>query len=143
VVWFAHLRLPDPNESPFAFFQRHELPLSGYRNYLHDCLHSLFGAPFDYVMGKTPVHAGPIGLSGSDARRWIHETRIPNEVHLRGHHLKAVFAPRRAGLVPEIRSFLSWCSAEGFPIEVFDADRENDFAKLQSACIEYLRKELK
>lgn len=138
----GQLRSASEPEKPEAFFERHELPVPGHRDYLRICIGSLFGTPFDYIDGTAPEHSGPLALIGSDARRWTHEVRIPDEVFIRSPHLKAVFAPRRLGLVPEIKSLLGWCLSEGFDVEVFDADRENDFARLREACIEYLRKEL-
>jgi hypothetical protein len=131
---------PDMTESPQDFFLRHQLPLPEHREYLRACIGKLFGDPFDYLNGCDPVRSCPIGLSGGDRRRWTHEIRIPEEVIIRSPHLKAVFVPRRLGLEPQVKSLLSWCHSEGFDVEVFDSDRQNDFAKLRNACLEYLQK---
>ena len=137
-----HFVRPEMAETPRDFFLRHELPISEHRNYLERCVGSLFVALSDYQEGNRPLHPGPIGLTGGDRRQWTHEVRIPDEVVVRSQHLQAIFAPRRLGLVPEIKNLLNWCSSEGYDVEIFDADRENDFAKLRDACIEYLRTEL-
>jgi hypothetical protein len=133
---------PDMSEPPRDFFMRHEFPISEHRSYLQSCLAALFSTPLDYFHGNPPQHPGPIGLTGGDCRRWSHEVRIPNEVVVRSPHLQAVFIPRRLGLVPEIKHLVRWCESEGFDAIVYDADRENDFAKLKRACVEYLRDQL-
>ena len=138
-----HFRCPDPAEHPRDFFQRHQLPLSEHRDYLSQCLAALFRQPFDYVSGIAPIHPGPIGITGGDpCRRSTHEVRIPSSVHIRSRHLQAVFAPTRISLEPEVLHLLKWCEAEGFDVVSFDSDRDNDFTKLKSACIEYLRTKL-
>ena len=128
------------NEWPQDFLLRHELPVPGHRDYLRGCVGFLFEEPFHYIDGTGPNPHGPIKLAGGDDRPWKHEVRVPVEVVIRSPHLKAVFVPRRLGLVPEVRSLFSWCHSEGFDVEDFDADRENDFARLRNACVEYLRK---
>lgn len=133
----------DMSETAAAFFSRHELPLFEHRDFLNDCLHLLFSAPYDYMEGIAPRHSGPVGLSRGDAvRRHTHEVRIPHEVHLRSPHLQAVFVPLRLALLPEIEKLLTWCHAEGFDVETYETDRQNDFAKLKTACIQYLRRHL-
>ena len=119
------------------FFLRHELPLPSHRDYLRPCLESLYEKPGHYIDGTGPRHDGPLALTGGDVRRWVHEVRIPHQVDIRSPHLKAVFAPRRLALVNEVRSLLLWCDAEGFDVVIFDADRDNDFSKLRSACVRY------
>lgn len=138
-----HFRRPDPAEGPRDFFLRHQLPLSEHRDYLCRCVAALFRDPFDYVAGNEPIHPGPIGITGGDpCRRSTHEVRIPDNVPIRSPHLQAVFAPLRLSLEPQVQNLLKWCVAEGFDVVSFETDRDNDFAKLKNACIEYLRTKL-
>ncbi|MDI1310564.1 hypothetical protein [Prosthecobacter sp.] len=138
-----HFTRADMSEPVAAFFSRHELPLSEHRHFLHDCLHLLFSAPQDYLEGRPATHAGSLGLSGGDAvRRHTHEVRIPHEVPIRSQHLQAVFVPYRLTMQPEIEKLLTWCLAEGYDVVSYGADRENDFTKLKTACIQYLRRHL-
>ena len=135
-------RRPDMAESARDYFVRHELPVSGYRDYLARCLDTLFIAPLDYLAGREPRFPCPLGLSLGDQRRWTHEVRIPDQVHVRGAHLQALFVPRRLSLHPEIEPLLNWTLSEGYDVEIFDTGRENDFATLKNRCLEYLRAKL-
>ena len=138
-----HFELPNTSETPRDFFRRHQLPLSEHRNYLSQCLGALFSDPFDYVLGNGLCHEGPIGLTGGDAcRRSTHEVRIPDNVRIRNPHLQAVFAPVRMSLEPQVESLLKWCTSEGFDVVSFESDGDNDFAKMKTAWIEYLRTKL-
>lgn len=135
-------RRVDMGESARDFFARHELPVSGYRDYLARCLDTLFAAPLDYLAGWEPRFPCPLGLSLGDQRRWTHEVRIPDQVHVRGAHLQALFVPRRLSLHPEIEPLLNWTLSEGYDVEIFETGRENDFDALKNRCLEYLRAKL-
>jgi hypothetical protein len=132
----------DMAEPPHTFFRRHEIPIPDHRKYLERSLTLLFSVPADYLDGKAPVHPGPVGLAGGDRRRWCHEVRIPGEVAIRSTHLRAIFIPRRVGLVRSVKSLAKWCRQEGFDVVQYAADRNNDFAKLRKACISYLRQRI-
>jgi hypothetical protein len=134
---------PDMTEPPREFFLRHELPVPSYRAYLQESIGALFDDPFDYVAGAPPRFPGPIGLSGGECRRrHAHEVRIPDEVRIRSPHLKAIFHPLRWSVNQAVENLLVWAKAEGFDVVSFDADRQNVFEKLRSACIHYLRNNL-
>ena len=133
-----HLQRPDPAESPRSYLQRHTLPLPGHRHYLGQCLSTLFAAPEDYLKGG-PIHSGPLGLTGGDARRWTHEVRIPECVQLRGPHLQAVFVPvSSAGPNSAITPLLSWCLAEQVDVVAYQTDDFDNFESLNRTCRDYL-----
>lgn len=134
----CHLQRPDPAELPRSYLQRHSLPLPGHRDYLGQCLSTLFAAPEDYLKGG-PIHSGPLGLTGGDARRWTHEVRIPECVQLRGPHLQAVFVPVSfAGPNSAIAPLLSWCLAEQVDVVAYQTDDFENFETLNRTCRDYL-----
>jgi len=135
-----YFQRPDMVEEPADFLRRHEVPPAGHREYLRQCLSSLYADPFDYIHGPGPAHPGPIGLSGGDRRRWTHEVRLPGEVALRNCHLQVVFVPRAIALNKPVKAFLKWCHSEGIQVEIYDSGRDNDFDKLLQACSAYLAK---
>ncbi|MFT5031992.1 MAG: hypothetical protein ACI9VS_004465 [Candidatus Binatia bacterium] len=142
----GHLTRADPDETPEGFFQRHELPIPGHRAYLEKRLERLFRVPGDYVDGREPDQADPIGLSGGDARRWTHEVGIPVRVELKDHSaLRAVFVGRERALETEIWNFLKWCQFQGIDVRWYDCPRTargGEFRALQRVCIDYLNEKL-
>ena len=134
---------PDPNEPARTFQARHELPIPEHRDYLRQAMLLLFDRPLDYVEGGDPVWPGPIGVSGGDRRRWTHEVRIPERVHVRSAHLQAVFA--RTALVgcdAAVENLCRWCDQHGMEVVTFDMPRGDDFETLQRECIAYIRQKL-
>lgn len=136
----CHLQRSDPDESPRSYLERHTLPLPRHRRYLGQCLSTLFAAPEDYLKDG-PIHPGPLGLTGGDARRWTHEVRIPECVQLRGPHLQAVFVPvSLAGPNSAIAPLLSWCLSEQVDVVAYQTDELENFEVLRRVCLDYLRK---
>jgi hypothetical protein len=135
---------PDPLESPQQFLSRHEFPLPDYRRYLGLSMQVLFDRPEDYMNGVEPCRPGPIELAGGDCRRWTHEVRIPNRVHVRGsQHLQAVFASRsRVAADPDIEALFAWCETEGVDRVSFDTPAGKDFAALKQSCLDYIRQKV-
>jgi hypothetical protein len=87
-----HIQRADPSEPPPNFLRRHELPVPDYRGYLEQTLANLFASPWSYVDGVEPDVAGPLGLSGGDARRYTFEVRVRDDLPL-DERLLAVFVP--------------------------------------------------
>lgn len=139
----SHFDRYDPNEELASFLARHELPIPGHRTFLGHCMAALFEEPRDYVEGKAPHLPGPLGLTGGDDRRWTHEVRIADRVHVFGStHLKAVFVPRGRTLEPDIEALLTWCEQEGVDQILYDSSREDDFERLQKQCLRYIQRAL-
>lgn len=134
---------PDPSEPVAAFLARHQLPIPEHRVYLELTLTILFASPWDYIEGVDPRTAGPIGLTGGDARRWTHEVRIPTAVPLDRNHLKALFVSVAAvegdaeiGLLDE------WCRGQAIDTVYIDTPGRDDFEALRRQSISYLRQRL-
>lgn len=139
-----HVTLPDSAESIQSFLARHEMPIPGYRQYLCQVMTALFAEPKDYLEDVAPCHPCPVGLIGGDSRRWTHEVRIPERVHVQqSSHLLAVFAPKsRVAANPQIRDLFRWCEGENVDTILFNTSRSDDFVALQRECLSYIRREL-
>lgn len=125
------------------FLRRHELPVPDHREYLEHAMNSLFTAPEDYLEGRGPVAAGPLGLEGGDSRRWTHEVRIPERVLVRTSPLQAVFAPGSlVGKNRAVEDLFKWCDAEGVDVVKYDHPENGDFDELRRTCLEYIQKQL-
>ncbi|MBL8228922.1 MAG: hypothetical protein JNL98_10610 [Bryobacterales bacterium] len=134
---------PDPSESPRTFLTRHELPLPTHRAYLALSMDIAFQQAADYIEGRDPSLASPLGITGGDARRWTHEVRIPERVSLQTRHLQAVFAPRaRVRASQPVKDLFQWCLANGVDTVMFDTPSGDEFETLRNECLGYIRRKL-
>lgn len=133
----------DPSESPQTFLARHEVPLPGHRTYLALSMDIAFQQAVDYIEGRGPWLASPLGITGGDARRWTHEVRIPERVSLQTRHLQAVFAPRaRVRASQPVKDLFQRCLANGVDTVMFDTPSADEFETLRNECLGYIRRKL-
>lgn len=139
-----HVRRADPAEPPRDFLRRHELPVPEFRGYLEQTLTCLFASPWDYVDGVEPDAAGPLGLSGGDARRYTFEVRVRDDLPL-DERLLAVFMPVEIAAEESVTAALErWqLPAENVRIYVADwaagvRDEEQAWGGLVAECRDFL-----
>ena len=144
--WHVVSRNQDASKTEKDYLGHHELPIPEHRQYLGQSMTALFKDPKEYVEGVSPCHKGPLGLTCEDqhGRHWTHEVRIPESIQVQGSpHLQAVFAPRTlVARDRNLQALFRQCKSDGVDTFPIDTPREDDFEKLQRACLEYIRLKL-
>lgn len=135
---FFHLRPKDSTHAQIAFLRAHELPAPEYRFLLEQLLERCFASPWNYIDGVHPQHPWPIPVQGGDRRRWTFEVRFRDEIRLTGS-LLAVFLPVAvASEQTVLRRIVEW-RQNGVEVKVFQTSKTDDWSRLQSQSVKYLR----
>lgn len=134
---------PPEAENAHEYFERHELPLPRYREYLESSLSGLWETPDHYLDGKDPMHHGPLPHSGGDFRSRTYEVRLRDQLAIRHGHLQAVFIASRMASLPEVEEYSNWCLSEGFDVQLVASNGQNEHSQLKKACVKYLQTKLK